>query len=334
MELELLKSYLKQLFGQDARLKKIENNEMNMLPIYIRESYNYYSGRILGRHILLAELREQLELRISQITDQLKRLPENYGIVVLLLDEISAYNRNRLIHAGINFIVPGKQLFIPQMMMDLQERFPRAAKSHDQMLPSAQAILLYHIFPYDRKWNIEEYSFKEIAKEFGYTPMGITKAVENLKQLELIKVHAEKEKFIRFDLERSELWHEIIKRKLWINPVLKKVFLEHKPNEIRLRAGITGLSKYTEINESRQKVYAIERGRYYELQKNKELQETEDPEAAYCIEIWKYDPQLIASRAHPEKPAVDPLSLYLTLMDTEDERVEIELEKLINEYIW
>ena len=334
MVLELLNSYLKQLFGGETRLKKMDSDEMRMLPIYIRESYNYYSGHILGMRVLLVEPKEQEELKIKLIKEQLKKLPENYGVNILLLNEISAYNRNRLVHGGINFIVPGKQLFIPQMMMDLQEKFSRTGKNHEQLLPSAQVILLYHIFPNNRKWNIEEYSFKEIAKEFGYTPMGITKAVENLKHLELIRVHAEKEKFIRFKMERHELWNEMIKRKLWINPILKRVFIEHKPTEIRLRAGITGLSQYTELNESRQKVYAIERGRYYELQKEDKLQETEDLEAAYCIEVWKYDPQVIASRADPEHAAVDPLSLYLTLMDTEDERVEMELEKLINEYIW
>ncbi|GEM_PF-3944963 len=42
------------------------------------------------------------------------------------------------------------------------------------------------------------------------------------------------------------------------------------------------------------------------------------------IEIWKYDPELFAREG-----VVDPLSLYMSLKDTKDERVEMALEQQV-----
>lgn len=47
------------------------------------------------------------------------------------------------------------------------------------------------------------------------------------------------------------------------------------------------------------------------------------------IEIWSYSPDLLS-----ESPVVDPLSLYLSLRNSEDERVQQQLETLIAGIKW
>jgi hypothetical protein len=47
------------------------------------------------------------------------------------------------------------------------------------------------------------------------------------------------------------------------------------------------------------------------------------------VEVWRYDPRLLS-----KTETVDKLSLYLSLKDNEDERVQIELENLMNEIQW
>lgn len=49
------------------------------------------------------------------------------------------------------------------------------------------------------------------------------------------------------------------------------------------------------------------------------------------VEAWKY-PALVMQENG--KQYVDKLSLYLSLQDDNDPRVEGELERLINEIIW
>jgi len=49
----------------------------------------------------------------------------------------------------------------------------------------------------------------------------------------------------------------------------------------------------------------------------------------FRIEIWKYDPKLLSHTG-----TVDKLSLYLSLKDNDDERVQIELDNLLNDIQW
>ena len=44
------------------------------------------------------------------------------------------------------------------------------------------------------------------------------------------------------------------------------------------------------------------------------------------IQVWKYNPKILSTEG-----VVDKLSLYLSLKDNEDERIQIELERLISE---
>jgi hypothetical protein len=55
----------------------------------------------------------------------------------------------------------------------------------------------------------------------------------------------------------------------------------------------------------------------------------EKDEAKACLESWSYDPRIL-SRAE----IVDTLSLYLSLRDSADERVQQQLENLIREFPW
>lgn len=54
-------------------------------------------------------------------------------------------------------------------------------------------------------------------------------------------------------------------------------------------------------------------------------------DGAVMVEAWKY-PALVMQE--DGKQYVDKLSLYLSLQDNKDPRVEGELERLINEMIW
>jgi hypothetical protein len=52
-------------------------------------------------------------------------------------------------------------------------------------------------------------------------------------------------------------------------------------------------------------------------------------EANACIEAWTYDPRLLAADGR-----VDALSLYLSLRDSPDERVQQQLESLLEAVSW
>jgi len=71
-------------------------------------------------------------------------------------------------------------------------------------------------------------------------------------------------------------------------------------------------------------VYAIGLEEYRQTDIPKRYHLSPIDEADFELEIWNYNPKLFS-----ENERVDPFSLYLSLRDTKDERVETALEELM-----
>jgi phosphoribosylformylglycinamidine (FGAM) synthase PurS component len=348
--MQKISTYIYDVLGYNTQPQPIAKSRLGQLPLFITETYNFYDYSLLDRELILAELKDEENFSVLQIEKQFAQLKQTLGKkIVLIGDNVTSFNRKRLIEKGINFIVPGKQLFLPDLLIDLRENYsnPKVRVKDQKLLPSAQLILLYHILHrYDdikteRKpsyrekdlpvYKIGEYPLYKLADKFGYTKMAISNAVDDLKYHELCNVTGNKEKFIEFRFDRSELWHRA--QKLLINPVIKRVFVDEKPPGFSYHSNAWALPEYSEINRSRQEYYAIEKGRFYELQKGGQLKNLNDQEGKICLEVWKYDPDILATGI-TEESNVDPLSLYLSFKDSHDERIEMALEKIIDKFIW
>ena len=101
-----------------------------------------------------------------------------------------------------------------------------------------------------------------------------------------------------------------------------------------LKANASALPEYTDLNPSQQQYFAIEKTVFYGLQKNNTLRNPNENEGKYALEIWKYDPITLVNELHNDIAVVDPLSLYLSLKDSHDERIEMGLDQIIEKYIW
>src|SRR5690606_22543325 len=138
----------------------------------IHETFRLYRTDIFNTEIILAELKNDNELSIQQTEKQVQQIKSLLNQkVVIVLDNVQAFNRKRLIEKGINFIVPGKQLYMPDLLLDLRENLvhPKTRQKNESLPPSAQFLLIYHINHRFRKWKLEEHPFKEIAQKLGYT---------------------------------------------------------------------------------------------------------------------------------------------------------------------
>ena len=334
IDMNQLNHYINDILGISLNPEPVPKGSLNHLPLYIREAYRIYDARIYNQPLLLAALKEnngfsnlQIEKHMNLIGNSLNKK------VILVSNSMTAINRRRLIEKNIDFIVPGKQLFMPNMLLDFKENFneDKGRKNKEKLLPSAQYILLYYIEHRNDKVQLTDLSFKKLAEKLGYTQMGITKAVENLRIHDLCAVSGIKEKYIRFDHDRNELWD--IAHPHLVNPVLKKVYVDIKPDVFMLQSNVSALPEYSDLNPGSQAYYAMEKIVYYGLQKSGTLINENTYEGRYCLEVWKYNPLKLAEGI-TEGRNVDPLSLYLSLKDTHDERIEMALEQIIEKYIW
>lgn len=330
--------YMQETLGIQPTVTPIAKSYLDRLPMYIHETFKLYSTDFFNTEIILAELKNDDKLSIQQTEKQVIQIKKllNHKVVVVL-ENVQAYNRKRLIAKGINFIVPGKQLYMPDLLIDLRENFvnPKTKQANESLLPSAQFLLIYHIIHRQQQRKLEGHPFKEIAQKLGYTPMAITNAIENLKCHALVEVEGDKEKFIRFRYDRHELWTIAHQQKLLLNPVIKTVYVDEKPKDLfLLQSNTSALPKFTDLNPSRQEYYAIEKNVFYSLQKSKALVNPNAYEGRYALEVWKYNPLALVDELPNDGIVVDPLSLYLSMQDSRDERIEMALDQLLENFIW
>ncbi len=330
-----LGDYISNVLGETVQEDVAPDKFYANLPMFIRETYNLKFAFLLGRSLILMEPKDIDKFIIGNLLKHLAIVQNNSeNLVILLLASISPIQRKRLIEKKIDFIVPEKQLFLPSLLLDLKEEYSRSTFhiQRDSLLPSAQLLLIFHLLSSATRYSLAEFSLKRVAEMAGYTPMAITKAAKDLERFKLIDILGTKEKFISFNLEKKELWDKAENMKLLRSPVLKRVFVDQIPTGVTLLYSYySALGEYSDLSPGNQNYIAVDKKKYHELEKSQSFVNPNSDEGRYCIEVWSYNPIRLIN---PSEKFIDPLSLYLSLKDSEDERIEMACEQIIDRYSW
>jgi len=316
--------YLKEIFGLDLNFIEAPKKQLNTLPFYITNEYNFWECNLNGRNMVFAKKISAEHFTPDQYKKQLDLIERQFNNpVIFVLPDIEAYKRNRLIQKRINFIIADKQIFIPELFIDIKEYAIKAQKK-EYLQPVAQCLILYHL----QKESLNNYTYKQLVTVLKYPYLTITRAVENIQALNLCKVEGAKEKTICFEISNMELWVNALA--FMKNPVVKSVFIEDEIREVLLYgSNINALAYYTDLNDEKEKYRAVFQDTYRKLKKEGKIKIVGDYDGKYCIEIWKYAPAILANNEY-----VDPLSVYLQFRDNTDERVQIALKSIIQQQKW
>lgn len=331
-----LKPYIEGTLGLNFVINPLPDYMQVKFPLFLRDGYTWYISNLNGRECIMAEINNDNSVTIATIENHFNQVTGILGLpVVGIFPELEAFVRKRLITKRIAFVVPNKQLYIPFFFVDIKEYTVGKNKVTAKLTPVGQLLLLYQILNRANDFNIEQKTFKELAENFGSNAMAITRAVDNLRELDVCTVVGVKEKFIRFQRNKADLWHFMAERELWINPVLKRIYVDELPDHLLLsKSNTSALPEYSDMNPSRQEFYAIEKSMFYGIQKSGGLVNANEYEGRYCLEVWKYNPEILVKGMHNNISVVDPLSLYLSLRESSDERIEMALEQIKERYIW
>lgn len=328
--MEKLIKYVEEVLGQKLVPKVFNTEQMGKLPYYMGSMYLLHHAQLMGQEIILVEMQHKLE-SIQQVETHLNLLKSQLAILpVLVTENIQSFQRKRLFEKGINFIVPGSQLYLPSLLINFEEGFVKLEKKKEKLLPSAQCLLIYHILK--RNARLEQLTLKEVASLFGYSSMGITKAVNNLYQQGICDVRGTKDKHIHFIEPVPELWKVALLR--LASPVHKTIFADNNPQQYLLKTYTSALPIYSDMNPSRRNYFAMGKDIFYDLEKTGKLKNMNEMEGEFGFEVWKYDPAVIPRLLNYSPDVIDPLSLYLCMKDDPDERTQDALELIIEKYIW
>ena len=291
------------------------------LPYYLKDRFDLASAKLLGRPILLAvPLGPDAERRLSGKTLGPLSNATN-GQFVLLLNGVSAPERRSLIKSGYSFIVPGLQLYVPSLGIDLNERFPRPkSESAEQLSPTAQLLLIAQLLGHP----VSGSSASSLARRYRFSAMSMSRAFDELEQLELATFEFRgKAKHIFFNVPSDALFNKC--KSLLRSPIRKVRAVTQQPGIPMLLSGESALSNWTMINSPSIPVFAIPATMWKDVANYSPEASAWDQRAAY-IETWSYDPKLLS-----ESHTVDKLSLWLTVRDSRDPRIEEAADQLLEQ---
>lgn len=311
-----IKSYLEKSISAEIQIAPLEKAAKQALPVLITSMYQLLRCRLLDVDmcLLLSKEADIAPMRAKKHCD-IVRSALNMHVAVVLQD-VKPYNLHRLIQAHVNLIIPGRQLFLPSMLMDLRPpRNPVDMKGRP-MPVMAQCIVLYHL----QKRNLNGLSAQPIAKLMGVSYPNINRAIKWLADNQFVTLSKTREKNLTFISEGGELWQQVL-------PVLQTPVERVLRTDAALDAPVCGeeaLAEMTMLAGPDCHCWAISR------QASQTLAPSLSKEFGdHIVEVWKYNPQLLA-----EDGKVDILSLYLSLRDAEDERVHKEVNRLLKEWKW
>ncbi len=321
-----LKSHLETLSGISPHLQPLE---VAHLPLFLRNRFSFYSVELFGKSWCLAQEDESWDTGSPGEYEKQEQILRPYlkAPIVFVLSALPSNARNRMVQKGIPFIVPGTQTFLPSALVDLRERFPKpSGKGRTSLGPTAQLTLLYHMV----REPLSGLPLKSIAEKLHCSAMMLSKVKDELEEAGICDVERiGRSMALKFSAANRALW-DLAQSRL-TSPVKKTRWVQWKtPGYPALLSGISALSRRTMLAADRLPTYALGPKMLESWLERGTLTGCPDAEQATAkIEVWSYEPKLLG-----DNEVVDPLSLYLSLRYNADERVQQQLERLIEEVQW
>lgn len=314
---ERVANYCKKLSGQDLPLKALDKQRLSKLPLTITGSYHCYEAVLMGIPVIL------LEVLHDDYTP--KQLQKHQMIVMRLtncqtvyaVDNVVSYHMSRMIEYAVNFIIPDKIIYVPTLLIILKEMKDCRSLENEIIPGVAQCILLFHM----QLGNLNCCTTRALAEKFNMSYASMNRALRWLNIKGLIDLEGDKEKTLKIADKGKDLWEKAMP--LMVSPIERVMYTNEQLTNWPY-AGESALEGLTMLSAPEVPCRAVSKDWACEQKAtlNKIYGECK-------IEVWRYDPMLLT-----KNNSVDPLSLYLSLKNNEDERVRIELKYLMDHIKW
>lgn len=325
-----VEGYARDAFDVDLTLEPIRPTG---LPHFIADRYELWRAEIFGRScIFMAPRPANLPEGLSELARhrEIVRARLRAPLIILLFDTLSTRRRKRLIADRQAFMVPGAQLFVPEMLLEFREaRAARApmTRAPDRFSPTAQMIAIAALL----RQEVDGANATTLARRFGVAAMSVGRAFDELQAAGVADANrVGRERTLHLKMEGQTLWRGV-ERHLQ-SPVRKvrRVVIPAPDHFPGLLAGESALGFYTALAPPRIRALAVAAADWNRLVVEHGLK---DAEPGYGdgddVQTWAYAP---AALAHGN--VVDRLSLYLSVRDHADERVVQAAEQLLEGMPW
>ena len=291
-------------------------NKEKQLPLFILDNFLVQKANINDIECLSLTPKGDLPI-LPAFKKQISIIKEIENVPIFLqLDVISSFRRQNLLENKIPFILKDKMVYLPFMATYLTNTY------HEETTVEKLALASQLLFTWILYQNTNKYYISDAVESLDFSNMTLTRAYRQLCATQLFEEHKDSRKiFLTTNLSKVDLFNKM-------RPYLQSPFytqgyiLKKEITKDMIPAGEFAFSQNTYINPPNLKTYAIEK----KHSKNIKLQrECYSYDEQVKLQIWKYNPLLFSQN----RKNIDDISLILSLLGNEDERLDIEIENLL-----
>lgn len=296
-----------------------ESVEAKGVPLFVKLGNEWHVTLIAGvRYVVAVSLQghDSPESVLVQWRAILKAVGEN---VILVLRPADKEFCDVLDREGVAYVMPGFRLSIPGVLQMVTRNAPVDVRQPKGRLTiNAQIAILWYLL-HGAEGRV---SFQTLVKDAGLPKNRVTDIGKELEQVKLAQVDKTwRDHGLLFKEGKPQLWERALP--MMVSPVQSRIRVKTTPNGLA-KAGILALSEKSMLAEDPFATYAISR-------KDERLKLLEPLKyEGDIVEIWKYNPAQLSE----DTSIVDDLSLYLTLKDDPDVRVQGELRSIMENRQW
>lgn len=311
-----MKRELDFLFGNAYQLSAVRHEGGGFLPLYIKLGFDCFMVSLSNAHFILVCPKKNDLLTFDALEAPLKKLELFYQAPpVVYSASISAYLAAQFRAGGINYISVYAGCYLPFLGMLVPRYGWRAERQTNYLSPCAQAILIRQLVHRD----IEGKNARQLAGLWPYSAMLLGYAKNELVAHGLCEYPAgTRSGIFHFSLSSAELWKTAAP--LLRSPVRKTYKVQQADCNGFLFAGISALSRMTSLGDDMLPTYA-----YYARKEEDRIPSAPLGKGDAVLQLWIYPPQILVGE---NSEIVDACSLYLSLAQEQDPRVEIAREQI------
>ena len=320
-----LKHYLAEVTGLKITVSSLNVSD---LPYFFTRRYALYHLTVGGVRFPAVFLRQEDDFKPAQFIKHMRQV-SSIGMdgVCVVAQSLPSYVRKRLVEKGVAFVIPMVQMYLPALGMELR---PRAARmkpvSVERFSPVTQVVLIHWLLG-----RLEGLVTPlDLSKQLCYSAMSMSRALDELESSPFAQVErVGRKRLATFSGDRKIIWQEELPRLR--NPISHSVRIIEQDLHQRdvLPAGLTALSNRSMLSAPAYPEYAVSRN-VWKVMENAGVEKIPVEEPGTCLlQVWCYDPKVLEVDGQ-----VDPFSLYLSLQNETDERIEMALEEMMERYLW
>ena len=322
--MDKLLNYLKEYIDEAAVCVDWNEEAKKRLSLQLSGAFDFTYAGLLGEHVLFLNPMESYT--VGQMEKWCGVIEAKSGMqTAIVMDEATPYTIKKLLGDRIGFVVPGKQMSLPFLAMQIKNQKSHIAKDIKSFSPSTQMIYLYILYSKD-----DDFSLEAVSYALGISSMTATRGMRDLSDLGLLSYDimgqtGRKKVFTR--LPQKEYY--MTGRKYLAPPVRDILYVSRLPEGMQvLKSDLTALGEQTMLSEPEQKCYCIPSKERDLLKECVITKEQAKEEHLPMVQLIKYDVRRLSRDGYE-----DPISLILGLSER-DERIDMAISELMEGKAW